>query len=293
MDDSATICECPNFFPLKNRYVLFYSPSASPRYHVGTFQDLCFQPEKQGCLDYGGWSGFYAPTSFGDGMGRRILIGWMPEGKRPVQEEEYHYTGALSLPRELRIGIEGLLRITPVQELQSLRCEGTNERQHFKDVALRREKWDCGLRGTSVEIYAEIEFAIGCRGISLNVFESPNGAEVTVITVDIPQRMLFIDRTKSSLSAAVNQDVISGTVQYWDENRITVRVFIDRSTVEVFLNEHTCISTRVYPLRDDSDGISLRLLGNGHAVARVLDVFKLKSTLITNDEGAADGKAQL
>ena len=216
----------------------------------------------------------YAPTSFVDGKGRRIFIGWLTEGKRPDQEGKYDYTGALSLPRELSIGKEGLLRMTPIQELQSLRYEA----KRFAGIELCKEKWDCGLKGKSVEVYAEIEFEKGIEAIILNVFESPDGEEVTSIVVDVAQQMLSVDRTRSSLSPGVNKDILFGKAQYWEENRFILHVFIDKSIVEVFFNEHTSISTRVYPVLDDSCGISLHALGCGKSVARVLNIYKLKDT---------------
>ena len=38
---------------------------------------------------------------------------------------------------------------------------------------------------------------------------------------------------------------------------LELRVFIDRSVIEVFANDRQCLTVRVYPGREDSRGVSL------------------------------------
>ena len=44
---------------------------------------------------------------------------------------------------------------------------------------------------------------------------------------------------------------------------LRLRVFVDRSVVEVFANDRQCVAARVYPGRDDSVGVSVRAQGRG------------------------------
>ena len=41
-----------------------------------------------------------------------------------------------------------------------------------------------------------------------------------------------------------------------------MRVFVDKSVVEVFANGKQCVAMRVYPGREDSVGVSLRAQGD-------------------------------
>ena len=43
---------------------------------------------------------------------------------------------------------------------------------------------------------------------------------------------------------------------------LRLRVFVDRSVVEVFANGKQCVAVRVYPGREDSAGVSLRAQGS-------------------------------
>ena len=55
-----------------------------------------------------------------------------------------------------------------------------------------------------------------------------------------------------------------------------MRVFIDRSIIEVFVNGKQCVTVRVYPGREDSVGVSLRSQGQD-AVLKSLDAWQMKN----------------
>lgn len=57
---------------------------------------------------------------------------------------------------------------------------------------------------------------------------------------------------------------------------LNLRVFIDRSIVEVFVKRRQCAAVRVYPGRADSVGVSLRAQG-ADARLRSLDVWQMET----------------
>lgn len=61
-----------------------------------------------------------------------------------------------------------------------------------------------------------------------------------------------------------------------DGEALRLRVFVDRSAVEVFVNGRQCLALRVYPGRKDSVGVSVRAQGSD-AVLRSLDAWQMKS----------------
>ena len=67
---------------------------------------------------------FYAPQSFEDESGRRILIGWMgiPDADYTNPTEEAGWQHALTIPRELSVR-DGKLIQEPIEELKQLRSE--------------------------------------------------------------------------------------------------------------------------------------------------------------------------
>jgi beta-fructofuranosidase len=58
--------------------------------------------------------------------------------------------------------------------------------------------------------------------------------------------------------------------------KIELRVFIDKSVVEVFMNGRQCVAARVYPGLENSRGVSLRAQGSeGELVS--LDAWQMKN----------------
>jgi len=89
------VWECPNFFRLGRKWVLIVSPAGLGRsiYFTGPFRGGKFTPELRGEMDLGG--SLYAPQTFEDASGRRILFGWLRErrsrraggvGSQPLSE---------------------------------------------------------------------------------------------------------------------------------------------------------------------------------------------------------------
>ena len=60
------------------------------------------------------------------------------------------------------------------------------------------------------------------------------------------------------------------------EEPLKLRVFVDRSVVEVFVNGKQCVAVRVYPDREDSTGISLRAQSQDMTLSS-LDAWQMKN----------------
>ena len=57
---------------------------------------------------------------------------------------------------------------------------------------------------------------------------------------------------------------------------LELRVFVDRSVVEVFVNGRQCVAVRVYPEREDSVGVRLRSQGVTTSLLS-LDAWQMQS----------------
>ena len=60
------------------------------------------------------------------------------------------------------------------------------------------------------------------------------------------------------------------------DETLKLRVFIDKSVVEVFVNGKQCVAMRVYPDREDSVGVSLRSQGQDSEL-RSLDAWQMEN----------------
>lgn len=236
--------ECPNFFPLGRKWVLWTSPLPLGRviYFVGTFREHRFIPEYQGEMDLGGC--FYAPQGFRDAKGRRILFGWLWETRSERMSVEAGWAGVQSLPRQVTLSRDGRLLFQPVSELRQLR------REHFRAKVqtlrageetpignLAGDRWELALRMVPQD----------AERCGIRLYHTEHEGQVTGIVYSASEGQISIDRTHSSRLEEVARDVHSAPLVRHEDEPLSLRLFVDRSVVELYVNGHTCLTSRIYP----------------------------------------------
>ncbi|GGD86795.1 glycoside hydrolase family 32 protein [Paenibacillus nasutitermitis] len=270
-EGAEQIWECPNFFPLGDKHVLIYSPNGPVQYSIGSFnEDMTFTPEQSGIIDFSGWEGYYAPNGLLDDKGRRVLWGWLPEASRGEFKGAAGWSGAQSLPRILSLDGEGGLRMEPAPELAVLRGTPVS----LRDLRLSGPDWDTGVRGRAFEIAAEFELLSGPIGIS--VLRSPDGQEETVFSIDPVDGVFTISRTRSSLSSEPHKTDVTGRIDLEGSSRVSLRLFVDHSVVEVFVNGRQCITARVYPVLESSEGVYIGVPRGAEALIHSMDIWPMR-----------------
>jgi len=146
------------------------------------------------------------------------------------------------------------------------------------------------VSGSSMEVVAEIDTR-GSQVIELNVFRSPGAEEYTRISFyrnrgykqpvagrEGHDSLITIDTSHASLAADIWSRAPETAPVYLEEDEpLKLRVFVDQSIVEVFVNGKQCLGVRVYPEREDSVGISLRAQGRD-ALLTSLDAWQMNNT---------------
>ncbi len=120
--DYGPVLECPDLFPLGDRWVLLFSrmdETRSAQFVLGDFDGERFTPGSFQQPEHG--PDFYAPQTFADPAGRRLLLGWFYNWNRTVPEGAVR-AGALTVPREVTLE-NGVLRTFPAREVRSLLTE--------------------------------------------------------------------------------------------------------------------------------------------------------------------------
>ena len=272
---TGEIWECPNFFPLGDRYVLIISPIPFGRaiYLVGDYDGTKFVPTVQGELDQGGC--FYAPQVMLDdtrvmrwSRGRCIMFGWLWEGRSEQAQLDAGWAGVMSLPRMLYLRADGSLGVEPVFEVHALRGK------HHRWVGVGAEPRT--VQGDCLEIIAQFEPGASSAGaFGLKVRCSPDGEEQTAIAYDRRTAELSIDYTRASRSMAARHGVCATPLPLAPGESLQLHVFLDRSVVEVYANSRICLTSRIYPERADSLGFG-PFAERGDAPVVVLDAWEMK-----------------
>ena len=110
--------------------------------------------------------------------------------------------------------------------------------------------------------------------MELSVLESPDRRERTVIRYT-REGQLVVDRTRASDDPQVTADTQRMAVPPYDEP-LSLRCFVDASVVELYVNERHCLTSRVYPTRADSTGVSVAAEG-GRATLSSLSAWRLEN----------------
>lgn len=271
--ETGEMWECPNFFPLGDRHVLIVSPVPLKKslYFIGRYDGARFTPERQGVLDAGGH--YYAPLSLVDALGRRVIFGWLWEGRSDAAQRAAGWAGVQSHPRVLTLGEGGDLRTEPLPELSTLR----GERRHYQNLSIPPEGVSPDVSGDCLEIRAEIDPG-AARAAGLRLLASPNGEEETLLLYDREAGNLTLDSSRASLSPEVHRGAHATDLPLASGEPIRLRVFLDRSVVEVYANERRCLTGRVYPTRPDSRKVGLIARG-GTATCRSLEAWEMAAAM--------------
>ncbi len=276
---TGTMWECPDLFPLGNRHLLVASIWDNTHRHtlnyaayfLGAYHDHRFEPATEGILDAGGH--FYAPQTMRDDRGRRLMWGWLWEGRDDAAIVAAGWSGVMSLPRVLSLRPDCTLGMEPVPELRSLR--GPEWRTEGVEVAAGATLVMDDEAGASIEIIAEFapsEAAV----VGVVVRRTPDGMEETAIVYDRVQGTLALDCSRSSQEVGVDRAVAGAALTLGAGEALTLHIFVDRSVIEVFANGRVVISDRVYPSRPDSVGVGVFARG-GTARLRSISVWPMAS----------------
>ena len=191
--------------------------------------------------------------------GRRILWGWIFDQRDGPTKKASGWSGELALPRELTLGEDNRLRQRPLEELKRLRF---NE-QTQQNLALAADKEIVlpKISGNTIELEIQIE-PQAAKQVGVKICRSPDREEETLILYDAAEQKLKVDSTKSGLAEG-RKVVEAAPFALKPGEPLMLRMFVDRSVVEVFANDRQAITRRIYPARPDSLGVAV--FANGGA----------------------------
>ena len=242
---------CANFFPLGDKWMLLcISHPMGCRYYVGNWDAGAeqFVPEQQGRMNwrredqgiYGLFhcTDFFAPESVLTPDGRRVMWAWCTNVDKSGGDPNLQ--SLQSLPRELSLPDDGVLRIWPLRELESLRFEPVT------------------MRGVEIDEVSSHVLARGGGASNTKVAELSSEAVELRITVTREQAVrklfglvLFSDGNGNGLPIVLRPD--TGTLRVGateapfavaalpDNEDLELRVFVDKYIVEVFANDRQAV----------------------------------------------------
>lgn len=248
------------------------------QYFIGDFDGTTFRNDHPGDVvltpDYGRDN--YAAVTWSDipaTDGRRLIIGWMSDWAYARAVPAQEWLGAMTIPRELHLRQDpwGIRLIqTLVAELEGLRARHAHAAD--RTIGPASSLWERDV-SEAMEIVMNIQpgSATEC-GIRVHSGER----EQTTIGYDAGSGVMFVDRTRSGRTDFSPEfpgrygaplAPVGGTV--------TLRVFLDTSSVEVFGNDGDAVVSSLILPTSDRTGLEFYALG-GEARLVSFDTYHLK-----------------
>jgi sucrose-6-phosphate hydrolase SacC (GH32 family) len=287
---------CPNFFKLGEKWMLLcISHPLGCRYYLGDWDSEAeqFVPQKHGRMNfrregqvlYGGWrNNVLAPESVRTPDGRRVMWAWLGtigpiRQDSPRKDSPLRFKSIQSLPRELSLPADGILRIKPLRELESLRYDPVS----LSDVTI--ENPITGLGGDTFP---------PPTGPTMQRIADLNGDAFElriVIARDQAARKLFgfrlfADEENPGLPILLRPE--NGTLRVGtaeapfavadlpEGEDVELRIFIDKYLVEVFANDRQAM-VAAHLDSSGTHGLDAFSVGATTTIKR-LDMWKLKPT---------------
>ena len=232
--------ECPCIQRISGKDLLLFSPQYTKLpnrgestnhnvYLIGhmDYDTLTFTPESEyRYLDYG--FDFYAAqlaANISD-PDKAIIISWigLPDNHYPTEEEDWE--GSMTLPRELRIK-NGKLVQNPLSEIEQLR-----------EAEIKAE----GVLPKACELLVTPP----AGDFDLNLFTKADGTGGFRIHYNPDTKTVTVDRT--GLNKRFNQKVFEVLDMPLETELRSLRIFIDHSSVEIFVNDgEEVFTSHCYP----------------------------------------------
>lgn len=266
---------CPSFLPLPSspdsgkpsgKYLLlFISHNRGCQYYIGDYDTSNdkFIPDLHGRMTWEDDT-YFAPEALVDDKGRQIIWVWLTDNP-DTEPEESGWSGVYGLPRSLWLGNDGQLHMRPVKELEMLRYNEMNWRNiRLKNGDFYKLK---DVVGDSCELDITIDAPLKADKVGLKVRASANGDEETLLYFDTERKQLVFDARNSGVDGA--RIVERAPFELKNGESLRLRVFVDKSVVEIYANDRQAICRRVYPGRLDSLGVVLFAKGADIKISKV------------------------
>ncbi len=243
---------CPSFLPLPSdadggtpsgkHLLLFISHNYGCQYYVGDYKSDNFFPEIHGRMTWND-NTYFAPEALIDDKGRQIMWSWIFDDRPDSLVKFNGWTGTYGIPRSLWLNEDGTLGMRPVKEIETLR---------INEKILSNVKVNAGGEVELNELgneLMELELTIqpnASTQYGIKVCVSEDSREETVVYYDLKDKKLKVDTRKSGLSFG-RKIIEEAPFELNEGEPLVLRIFVDKSIVEVYANDRQAIARRIYP----------------------------------------------
>lgn len=298
-NQDGTFWEMPNITKIGDKWLFTATPlntgvGVRTLYWTGNINaDGTFAPDSRTpkTVEMAGFSkdgyGLLSPTIF-QNDGKTLMLGIVPDKLAGSENYKMGYAHTYSLPREISLDSKGNLIQKPFSGLAAMRSETSFK---MTDFDLTAEKDLDPVQGRSLELSAKFVVGNGDFGFSF----LGNGDKKVTLTYQPNSGMLSLDM--SGINRIVNDGVFGGVYNYALPTPVamgeemTLKVFVDHSIIDIFVNDTYAASVRVFP-RDVDAVKATAFVKNGSVKMTSLEAYVLDETRVASGISSAVSEAE-
>lgn len=271
--------EMPTFSKLPNQdYLLTVTPipyqgkPAETLYWLGKWENEKFTPYDNTPKKIELLNGkMLSPSMGSDENGDLCYIGILAEDRSEAEQLKAGWRHTFSIPRLVRPMKNNKIGQVPHPNLCRLR---ENHRMVQNRTIQQNTDFNTPeVEGTQMEMNYVVK-ADKSSSFMIQVYKNTDLSEFTSILFNLATNKIALDRRSSTLSAAT-KDYKDAQYIFDEKDNINIRIFLDHSTLEVFVDNALVFSARVYPSKIDSKKTDF-ILNSGNVQIISLDAWDLK-----------------
>lgn len=298
-NQDGTFWEMPNITKIGDKWLFTATPlntgvGVRTLYWTGSINaDGTFAPDSRTpkTVEMAGFSkdgyGLLSPTIF-QKDGKTLMLGIVPDKLAGSENYKMGYAHTYSLPREISLDSKGNLIQKPFSGLAAMRSETSFM---MTDFDLTAEKDLDPVQGRSLELSAKFVVGNGDFGFSF----LGNGDKKVTLTYQPNSGKLSLDM--SGINRIFNDGIFGGVYNYALPTPVamgeemTLKVFVDHSIIDIFVNDTYAASVRVFP-RDVDAVKATAFVKNGSVKMTSLEAYVLDETRVASGISSAVSEAE-
>lgn len=279
VDQTGVFWEMPVFKKMGEKYVLLVNRvphngvPARTQYWVGDFKDEKFIPDNPMPQNLEVINRLLSPSVADTPEGQVTAIAIIPDEIHEYANYHQGWAHLYSMPRIWNLK-DGKICQSPHPVMEELRrAHKTFVRQPLSDD----EPLMISSEGHQMEIDATF-YPADARKFGFTLCKNPDNNEYTQIYYDADSQELVVDQTHSSQRRGIPLRVRKDSYVLDTSEPVNIRLYVDGSVVEGFINGEDAFTTRIFP--SDVKSSQVELFANGKDSEVAADYWTLDSAKV-------------
>lgn len=279
VDESGIFWEMPVFKKMGDKYVLLVNRvphkgiPARCQYWIGDFKNEKFIPDNPVPQNLEVINRLLSPSVVETPEGDVAAIAIIPDEIGGEATYKQGWAHLYSMPRKWLLK-DGKLCQMPHPVMERLREKRV---VHSKQAVTSQTPYVVSETGHQLEIRA-VFYPGDAKRFGFTLCKNPDNSEYSTLYYDVENQELVVDQTHSSLRSHIPLRIRKDRYKLNTSAPVEIRLFIDGSVIEGFINNEDAFTTRIFPLKENSTQVEL--FSDGNTTEAEAEVWTLRDAKV-------------